>query len=199
MPRSRGFFRRKPAARGGEIEPIRVGDVLPSAPEQSAREVADRVRAIVEAAERNAEEIERFAHADAERIRAEAVAEGEAHIARVRASTAAIEQRAAVLEEAIGEIVAGVSRSAAQLDRDLVDVASSLELETSEAKKELEPGIAEDIDLDGVRLVALNLSLDGRSVDEARRELTAEYPGVDLDEVLADVFGGAETPGGGPS
>ncbi len=98
---------------------MRIGDMLPAAPEQSAREVADRVRTIVEAAERNAEEIERFAHADAERIRAEAAAEGQAHIERVRAATADIERRAAALEEAMGEIISGLGRGAAQLDREL--------------------------------------------------------------------------------
>jgi|GEM_PF-2803406 len=210
MARSRGIFRRKAAPGQGEIEPVRVGDMLPAAPEQSAREVADRVRAIVDAAERNAEEIERFAHADAERIRAEAAAEGQAHIERVRASTAAIEQRAAALQEAMGEIISGLGRGAAQLDRELdqlsvtdaaqppAELAASLDEEQPPSEPE-QPEQSEqpESDLDGARLVALNAALEGRSREDAATELGEHYPGVDLAAMLDDVyaeFGAAETP-----
>ena len=219
MARSRGIFRRKAAPGQGEIEPMRIGDMLPAAPEQSAREVADRVRTIVEAAERNAEEIERFAHADAERIRAEAAAEGQAHIERVRAATADIERRAAALEEAMGEIISGLGRGAAQLDRELdrvsdddaaappAELSPSSESEPADGPDEGQSpssnGPAKpDRDHDGARLVALNAALDGRSREDAAHELGAHYPDLDADALLDEVysaFGGAETPADAPS
>lgn len=213
MAKSRGFFRRKGPSGPGAIDPIRVGDVLPAAPEQSAQQVADRVRAIVDAAERNAVEIERFAHADAERIRAEAVAEGQAHIERVRASTQAIERRAAALEEAMGEIISGLGRGAAQLDRDLGELSTDL---VAPAPAELEPAVddgqthasddpaasADAVDLEGARLVALNLAFDGASREDAAAQLAEHYPGMDAEALLHEIyeeFGDAETPADAPS
>lgn len=217
MAGRKGFWRRRADTSSGAIEPIRVGDVLPAAPEENARQVADRVKAIIGAAEENAAEIERFAHADAERIRAEAVAEGEAHIERVRQSTAAIERRAAAMEEAIAEIISGLGRGAAQLDRELADAAEAVAapaLAASEGADMPAPdgdpasgGETADIDNEGVdnegvdnegaRLVALDLALEGRDRDEAAAELAEHYPGVEVEPILEEVyaqFGPPETP-----
>lgn len=224
MAQGRGFFRRKGTRGIGEIAPIRVGDVLPAAPEENAKEVAHRVRAIFDAAERNAAEIERFAHADAERIRAEAVAEGEAHIARVRESTVEIERRAAAMESAIAEIVSGLGRGAAQLDAELAGVShgavsANAELAAAPSEVDPEPGpesesesepepepesepepnaaLQSEPDLDGARLVALNLALEGLSSDAAIAELADHYPGMNLEGIVDEVFsefGATETP-----
>jgi len=224
MAGRKGFWRRRADTSSGAIEPIRVGDVLPSAPEENARQVADRVKAIIAAAEENAAEIERFAHADAERIRAEAVAEGEAHIERVRESTAAIERRAGAMEEAIAEIISGLGRGAAQLDRELAEAVAAPALAASESGDVLAPGSDsesgvdnedvenegvdnEDVDNEGVenegvdnegaRLVALDLALEGRDRDEAAAELAEHYPGVEVEPILEEVyaqFGPPETP-----
>lgn len=205
MAARKGFWRRRAAVTSGEIEPIRVGDVLPAAPGENAQQVAGRVQSIIAAAQENAAEIERFAHADAERIRAEAIAEGEAHLERVRASTAAIEQRAAAMEEAIAEIVGGLGRGAAQLDRELADISSTIaELEApAEPAPQDEPEVSEpaaeaptddaasssgEPDNEGARLVALDMALEGRDRDEAGAELAEHYPGVDIGKVLDEVY-----------
>lgn len=45
------------------------------------------------------------------------------------------------------------------------------------------------IDLDGARLVALEMAMSGRSRDEVERHLRTVYRGPDTAAVLADVFG----------
>ena len=42
MAARKGFWRRRAAVTSGEIEPIRVGDVLPAAPGENAQQVAGR-------------------------------------------------------------------------------------------------------------------------------------------------------------
>ena len=213
MAESRGFFRRRPKPE--VIEPIRVGDVVPAGGRESAQDVAGRVGDIIAAAQANAEEIERLAREDAERIRAEALAEGEAHIQSVRAATAAIERRAAALEEAVETLVAGLGRGAEQLDAELamvagqateLPVAPTAEIESAEPDEE-EPAAetaAEpdtEPDTEGARLVALDQALEGRDRDELKAELGEQYPGVDVEAVLEDVFGNlgeTETPGDAP-
>lgn len=169
---------------------------LPALPE-SAPAVAERVREIVEAAQRNAVEIERFAQAEAERIRGEALAEGERHLIALRERTRAVEERTRLLEHSIARLTAVAGEEARALGVDLgaggapalpapaaPPAAPQLPAPaaTDDSADEAEPAI------DGARLVALDIALAGGSRAEAADALAEHFPGADAAAVLDAAF-----------
>jgi hypothetical protein len=86
-------------------------------PKQSAAATAaEKVRAIVEAAEQSATELERAAREDAARIRAEAEREVESRLGRAREAAALLAERAGELERQVAAIRATIDSLGAALE-----------------------------------------------------------------------------------
>lgn len=162
-------------------------------PPVTAPAVADRVREIVEAAQRNAVEIERFAQAEAERIRAEALAEGERHLAALRERTRAIEERAQRLEQIVGRLTAAAGEEAHTLGVELAAAGAAQIAAPAAAPQLPAPVTAPQAapaggGIDGARLVALDIALAGGSRAEAADALAEHYPDADAAAVLDAAF-----------
>jgi hypothetical protein len=100
-----------------ERPPVRFAPVTEPPPRQSAAATAaEKVRAIVEAAERSATELEQAAREDAARIRAAAMREAESRLGRVRETAARLAERAEELERQVAAIRAGIASLGAELE-----------------------------------------------------------------------------------
>ena len=155
----------------------------------------DRVRAIIEAAEASAAEIRAEAEAEAEGIRAQAEERASALRSEVRGDVQAL----------MGSIREAVDRLRSDLERleerlgDPEPVSSPAAVTPVEPEPEEDPDIAlaedaavgRDEDIEGARLVALNMALDGASRDEVDRHLRDQHGVADpaplLDEVFASI------------
>jgi hypothetical protein len=85
--------------------------------QSAAATAAEKVRAIVEAAERSAAELEAAARDDAARIRADAERQAEARLATAREAAARIAERAAELERQVAAARASIASLAAELEQ----------------------------------------------------------------------------------
>jgi outer membrane biosynthesis protein TonB len=181
--------------------------------EQIVREVADKVRALVDDAEKRAAEIVREAEADAKRIRAQAEAEGRERLAEVRRAFDELQNKLTPPDAA---------SPAAEVDPGPVTVPEpeppavpepepppTPEPTPPEPAPEPEPplipepapppdegtppaaanGGAKTDDEAGARLVAMNMALEGASRAEIVAKLDADYAladsGAVADQVLA--------------
>jgi hypothetical protein len=190
--------------------------------ESLAVAASERVRAIVQAAEASAAEIERAAHHDAERIRAEAAQSTHGLLERLqgleeelaalvedlRGGAGRIATELASLQEEVGRMSGG---SAAQQPAAAPAPARPREPATPPAPEpapepEPEPaprpaaavappakpaGAGKDEDVEGARLVALDMALSGKSRAEADRFLSEHYELPDRAALLDDVYSSA--------
>jgi len=216
------------------------------APAASLASIAStQVQAIVEAAEASASSIEREAREHAEqvqqdagrearRIRDEAVARSQDHVAKVHEATALMLQRVDAMEGELGSLVESLRTGANRLSADLsllsgnmgelYSAAGSAEDDAPAAEPEAvvieevvvvaveAPGSeyefeseapphggvdggagADDDDVEGARLIALNMALNGQTRAETDKYLAENFDLSDraglLDEVYATVEG----------
>ena len=179
----------------------------------AASAASERVATIVAAAEQSAAEIERSAREDAERVRAAAAGESRELVEEVRAASAELRVRIAALDEGlaslaerVGEVVpeeaaapeaaaAGADRAGARCARTRgagarrgrarragahgCDRASP----PAGAGRQRHAG-----DVEGARLVALNMALSGASREEADRYVAEHFDVPDRAALLDDVF-----------
>jgi hypothetical protein len=189
--------------------------------ESLASSASEQVRAIVEAAEASAAEILRQAESEAREIRAEAAQEAQSaradattqardYVGRVSESTAVMLQRLNAMESELGSLIDGLRTGANRLNADLQllegnfdgvrDAVGPRAQFSSEAEPEpavsgplatdgAEATVTEDIE--GARLVALNMALNGTPREETDRYLAENFAledrGALLDEVYASV------------
>jgi cell division septum initiation protein DivIVA len=152
--------------------------------ESLSSSASEQVRAIIEAAEASATEILRQAEKDAREIRAEAAREAQA--ARAELSS----------------LIDGLRAGANRLNADLELLEGNLDgggsqfsdgtgAPTAEAEAEVGPEPEVAADVDGARLVALNMALNGTPRDETDRYLSENFQLDDrmtlLDEVYSSV------------
>jgi hypothetical protein len=186
--------------------------------ESLAVAASERVRAIVQAAEASAAEIERAAHQDAERIRAEAAQSTHGLLERLqgleeelaalvedlRGGAGRIATELASLQEEVGRMSGG---SAAPQPAAAPAPARPREAATPPAPEPApEPaprpaaavappaksaGAGKDEDVEGARLVALDMALSGKSRAEADRFLSEHYDLPDRAALLDDVYSSA--------
>jgi hypothetical protein len=184
----------------------------------SAAAAAQRVQAIIEAAEHSAEEIEREARADAERIRADARRDADEVLTRGRESAERLALRAQELERELAELgdaarasiaaLAEEARRAAtslaeQHDDELPDPEEVVAREATPAAAQPDaddPVIAEAEALsapvpdagrgpnEGARLIALNMALSGTPREETARYLNENFELENVDAMLDDVY-----------
>jgi hypothetical protein len=184
----------------------------------SAAAAAQRVQAIIEAAERGAQEIEREARADAERIRAEAHRDADDVLTRGRESAERLALRAQALERELAELGDAARASIAALAEEARRAASSLAEQQDEEVPGPEEVVATDAapaaaqpDADdpviaeaealsaptpdpgggpneGARLIALNMALSGTPREETARYLNENFELEDVKAMLDDVY-----------
>ena len=156
--------------------------------ESLASSASEQVRAIIDAAEASAAEILRQSENDAQEIRAEA---------------AVVLERLSAMESELSSLIDGLraqfanesSPSAAGVagvgGRSQFSDGAGASTTEAEADADLEPDAAADIE--GARLVALNMALNGTPRDEADRYLSENFqlddPMTLLDEVYSSVQG----------
>lgn len=183
--------------------------------QSAAATAAEKVRAIVEAAERSAAELEAAAREDAARIRAEAKREAEARasasdsrVTRAREVAARLAERAGELERQVAAIRASIESLGKDLEelrgeptatresRPVASIAPAEEpgdvdekIAVAEASAAREPEIADtEGSGEGARLIALNMALNGTPRDETARYLAENFELDDPDALLDDVY-----------
>jgi hypothetical protein len=180
--------------------------------EEAAAPVADsaasQVRSIIQAAEQTGVELASRAREEADRILAEAEgiraeADTDASAARQRATGEAAE-RLKVVHEASARVLEGaeaIERALARLQEKVVALAEALEVETADAVLALADGDGKapsevaageeagerDVapDVEDVRLIALNMALNGSPREETARYLEENF-GIDEPDALLD-------------
>jgi cell division septum initiation protein DivIVA len=180
--------------------------------EEAAAPVADsaasQVRSIIQAAEQTGVELASRAREEADRILAEAEgiraeADTDASAARQRATGEAAE-RLKVVHEASARVLEGaeaIERALVRLQEKVVAIAEALEVETADAVLALADGDGKapsevaageeagerDVapDVQDVRLIALNMALNGSPREETARYLEENF-GIDEPDALLD-------------
>jgi hypothetical protein len=168
----------------------------------AAAAAADRVRAVLEAAEQSAAE-----------LRAEAAHEIEGQLARAQAVAERLSGRADEIEKALQGLADSVREELSALKADLEELRAVKEgIGAAPAGADLEPEpdpepdpdpivedstppVAQGEGVEGARVIALNMALNGSSRDETARYLSENFrlddPDALLDEVYARVSGSA--------
>jgi DivIVA domain-containing protein len=189
-------------------------EALKAEPKQAtvAGVAAERVEAIVAAAEASARQIEESARADAQLARERAQADAAAHVERAEDVADQLTARAAELHQQISEVVAQIGvlqAGVASLAGDLgapVPVAAPLpelafepvaepaadpepepEPVALQAVPDPEPESA-SLAPEGARLVALNMALSGTPREETARYLRENYDLANQEQLLDDVY-----------
>ncbi len=174
------------------------------ASKSAAATAADKVRDIVEAAERSATELEAAARAEADRIRGEAQRQTEVQLERIQAATDRLAARAAEIEGALDDLGERVRGTIASLREDLRELRGS-KSEPVAAEPEPPPagepipaaepppavetapaGTAEAGE--GARVIALNMALNGSSREETGRYLAENFELDDPEALLDEVY-----------
>ena len=163
---------------------------------------SERVRAIIEAAESSAEAIRAEAQAEAERTRVEAEERASALRSQVRGDVqhllgsirGAVDRLRAdlqALEARLGEPEPKVASPAVPVAAAEPEVEPELALAEDAAVGPAESGIAPAADLEGARLVALNMALDGAAREDVAQHLRDKHgvsdPAALLDEVYESI------------
>lgn len=177
-----------------------------------ASSAGERVQAIVEAAEKTAADIERDAHADAQRIREEASTEANQQVSDVKAAASRLRERIEGFQAEVGSLFEDMRNGALRLSTGLdsldeevtivrggVPAAQPATEEASEPAAVAEPddadrpqgeqqagGVGEDAQ--NARLVALNMALNGASRNETQRYLAENFSIEDPQGLLDDVY-----------
>jgi DivIVA domain-containing protein len=176
----------------------------PAAQGTVAGATAQRVEAIVAAAEASAREIEERANADAGLIRERAETDAAAHVKRAQGLADELAGRASELQEQIGRLIGQIAALSPELEA--LDVA---EPETEPEPEPEQPSVPEPVieqvapvevvhsapvvvdgprAPEGARLIALNMALSGTPREETARYLRENYELEDEDALLDDVY-----------
>jgi DivIVA domain-containing protein len=140
-----------------------------------AEGAAERVRAILEAAEASARE-----------LRDEAGAEASGHVERVGRSAKEMLDKLDRLQDELDRLLGGLKASAGTLAESLERL--SRDVGTLGGGEPAAAPSANGDDEAGARLVALNMALEGTSRDEAARFLAEHYELPDIEALLDDVY-----------
>ncbi len=179
---------------------------------------AAQVQGILEAAQTTAAEIEREAQRDAQRTREEAAVELErarAHVETLAGATAALLAQVQSLDGEVGALArslraegaspGGVSRedtpredtsqpAPAAEDKREISLPASVPAaeEVTAAEEEPETVAQRSEDLDGARLVALNMALSGEPREQTDRYLADSFQLSDRAKLLDEVYAAVE-------
>jgi DivIVA domain-containing protein len=183
-----------------EVDKLR-STPAPAAPAGMADAASQQVRAIVAAAEQSAAGIEQAARADAEATLARADEEARAEVTRVRemvsgllARLQSVDGELAALEATLGELWASEPEPEleAEPEPEPEPVPAAEAARTPMAAPGPDRPAAANGDLEGARLVALSMALDGTPRDEVERHLAENFDLDDTDSLLDEVFATVE-------
>jgi DivIVA domain-containing protein len=171
----------------GEVEALRRRAAEPATLSSQAGE---QVRAIVQAAERGAEE-----------IRASANAEARAHVARVTEAAERLRGRIEQMQGDVTQVITDLRTDAERLRSDLAALnvgvgelgAAGAEPEAAAAEPTATAAPDHDADHDAAaaRIVALDMALSGTPRDETDRYLAEHYDLPDRAALLDEVYAAA--------
>ncbi|HZN91019.1 MAG TPA: hypothetical protein VFB44_18725 [Thermoleophilaceae bacterium] len=174
------------------------------ASKSAAATAAEKVRDIVEAAERSATELEAAARAEADRIRGEAQRQTETQLERIQEATDRLSARAAEIEGALDDLGERVRGTIASLREDLRELRGSGS--ESVAAEPEPPPVGEPIPAvepapaaetapagtveagEGARVIALNMALNGSTREETGRYLAENFELDDPEALLDEVY-----------
>lgn len=187
--------------------------------EQSlASSAGAQVQSILQAAQASAADLERQANDEARAVRERALAQANAHVQAVSTATAALASQVQSMDGEVDALLKRLRVAGDRLDSDLAMPegsagsavpASSPELiddstqpqelqvpsvpasqEPEETDTALEPAQVED--LDGARLVALNMALNGESRQDTERYLSQNFGLSESAQLLDEVYAAIE-------
>ena len=163
-------------------------------PRSAASAAAEKVQAIVAAAEQSAVALESAAREEADRSRSEANRD----TARARDAAGRLSERADELERRLDKLVGGVREAVEGLRADLAALRQEpdeldddliAEVETIAAKEPDVKAPDGEVQPEGARVIALKMALDGSPREDTARYLSENFeltdPGGLLDEVYA--------------
>jgi DivIVA domain-containing protein len=170
----------------------------PAPPPTLATGASEQVRAILEAAERSAEE-----------MRARAGDEASGHVERVRTAADGLMGRLDELERELQRLLEGLRASGERLAQGLAELQAEAAGATGSPRveedfaaaapaPEPEPAPADglddltDADEAGARLIALNMALGGSPREETARYLAEHFALADPEALLDDVYSRAQ-------
>ncbi len=173
-----------------EVEELRRQAAVPA---PLSAQAGDQVKAIVEAAERGAQEIRDAAHADARE-----------HVARVTAAADTLRARIEQMERDITQLVIDLRTGAERLRGDLDGLQAGTDALAEvrhEAPPEVEPASAPEPapaveepkngDSAAARIVALDMALSGTPREDTDRYLAENYDVPDRAALLDEVYAAA--------
>jgi DivIVA domain-containing protein len=167
-----------------EVDELRRQAAVPA---PLSAQAGDQVKAIVEAAERGAQEIRDAAHADARE-----------HVARVTAAADALRERIEQMERDITQLVVDLRTGAERLRGDLDGLQAGTDALTevrAEAAPEVKPAPAAEAPKNGdsaaARIVALDMALSGTPREDTDQYLAENYDVPDRKALLDEVYAAA--------
>ena len=174
----------------GEVEALRRQAAVPA---PLSAQAGDQVKAIVEAAERGAQEIRDAAHADARE-----------HVARVTAAADRLRERIEQMERDITQLVVDLRTGAERLRGDLDGLQAgtdALAAVRHEAAPEVEPAPVPEPapaleepkngDSAAARIVALDMARSGKPREDTVQYLAENYDVPDRAALLDEVYAAA--------
>jgi hypothetical protein len=176
--------------------------------QSAAAAAAEKVRAIVDAAERSAAELEAAAREDAARIRAQAEREADARLAGARQTAGRLAERAAALERQVAQIRASLAELVGDLEQlrgadagvpekpAEGEAGEPAPLPRDEAGTRHHAAGAGGSPAEGARVIALNMALNGTPREQTARYLAENFELDDPDALLEEVYARV---GGGPA
>jgi DivIVA domain-containing protein len=163
-----------------------------AAPAPLSAQAGDQVKAIVEAAERGAQEIRDAAHADARE-----------HVARVTAAADRLRERIEQMERDITQLVLELRTGAERLRGDLEGLQAGTDA-LAQVRHEAQPeppapvpepqptAAPKNGDSAAARIVALDMALSGTSREDADQFLAENYDVPDRAALLDEVYAAAD-------
>jgi small-conductance mechanosensitive channel len=166
--------------------------VTPPERKSTAAAAADRVRAVLEAAEQSAAE-----------LRAEAAEEIEGQLARAQAVAERLSGRADEIESALQRLADSVRDEISALKADLEelravkegigDVPADAKPDPEPVIEDSTPTVPEGEGVEGARVIALNMALTGSPREETARYLSENFQIDDPEALLDDVYARASS------
>jgi len=193
-------------ALASEFEELQRAGVSGGVDVSLASSAGTHVQSILEAAENAASEIERIAQdsarqvreaarAESERTREDALEKARAHVAAVAQVSTMLLERVGSMDSEVNALVASLRAGAGPFETAL-ETAMDTAMSAPPAPEPTLPPTAPqgaDTDLDGARLIALNMALNGESRTDTERYLAENFELPDrlklIDEVYAAIEG----------
>jgi DivIVA domain-containing protein len=155
---------------------------------------ATQVQGILDAAQATAAEIEREARRDAQRIRAEAAQDAERareHVQTLARVSTALRERVQTLDGEVGALAESLRVREGALPPAPAPTAPPAPAPPAPAPP-APVGLRGGNDLDGARLVVLNMALGGESREQADRYLADSFQPADRAKLLDEVYAAVE-------